>query len=311
MLVFMTVFQQVVLIFFLMAIGYGLGKSQLLKAESARDITNILCYIVAPCIIIQAFQKPFDQSQARALALCFAANGLLFVLFALISKYGFSERILADKNKRLALQYNMVYSNSGFIGIPLLLAVLGPDGIFFGTAYFAVSNIFVWTHGIGLYQRRVGTSLFKILLNPNIIATVIGLGLYLCSIQLPPLVAQGLGYITAVNTPMAMFVVGASVAMLELKTIFSDFWLWLGTLLRNILAPLLTLGLLLLVSFDQVGREALLSIVLLMACPTATMSTLFAKLNHLDESFPTRLVTLSTLASLVTVPLVMALAAMV
>lgn len=305
---FGTVLTQVIMIFLLMGVGVLSNKLHFVHAETAQDITKILIFIVSPCVIFKAFNRPFSSSSALALLLSFGCIVILFILSIVAARLVFHKRTEANADRKRMLEFGAVYSNCGFMGVPLLQAILGTQGIFYGTPYFAVFNLFCWTHGISLYEGRPDRgTVRKVLCNPNIIAIAAGLAVFLFSIKLPPLVTQGIGYLYDLNTPLSMIVIGNSLASLHPRTLFTDKSIWPGALMRNLAIPLATLALL---RFSGLPQTVWMATLLLSACPVAGYCVLFAGVNAKDTVFPTKLVALSTLLSIVTIPLIVSLAAL-
>lgn len=306
---FTTVSIQVLIMFTLMGAGYLATRLGFLNTSSARDMTAILVTYVAPCLIIKAFARPYSAEKAQAL---FSSVGIFLVLtliFIFLSVVVYSRRNVSDGPKRAQLQFSLVYSNLGFLGIPLLMALFGDDGVFYGATIMAASNLFIWTHGFSIMQqgRPSGSAFFKMIANPNLIALFVGLVIYLSQITLPEPIVQFTGYMADLNTPLSMLVIGNSIASIPLGSIFTDKSVWLLTLLRNIASPLFTLGFLLLLPAGTLTNLANLVIIVMMACPVAANAVMFSKFCGLSETYPTKLVTLSTLFSALTIPLVVSI----
>ena len=114
-------------------------------------------------------------------------------------------------------RFSAIYSNCGFMGIPLASAILGNEGVFYTTAFLSVFFCFAWTHGImlltGQHDRK---ALLKKLCSPTMIGIVIGLLLFFFRIPLPDLLGKTFGYVASMNTPMAMVASGISVAQVSM-----------------------------------------------------------------------------------------------
>lgn len=303
---FITVSIQVLIMFSLMGAGYGASRFGILSTATARDMTAILVTFVSPCLIIKAFARPFSAEKAHTLFLSVAIYLLITAIFVLLSWLFYNRRTVVDLGKRAQLQFSFVYSNMGFLGIPLLMALFGDDGVFYGATLMAATNLFIWTHGFGIMQggKPTGNPFLKIIANPNILALFVGLSIYLAQITLPAPLLQFTGYMADLNTPLSMLVIGNSIASIPLRGIFTDGSVWLLSVLRNLVAPLLTIGILLLFPTGTITNLASLVIIVMMACPVAANAVMFSKFCGLPESYPTKLVTLSTLLSAATIPLV-------
>lgn len=299
---------QVTIMFILIALGWVAYRVRWIGPESVKGMTNLLLFLVAPAVTIQAFQRPFDADRLRTIGIVFAVDLTAFALTIVIARLLFSRRLVRDEGKRAALEFGTVYSNAGFLGIPLAQAVLGNDGVLYAVAYVAAYTIFVWTHGTALFghdDETLATRLRRALLNPGILSILIALPLFLFSVHLPSPASDVLGYLASMNTPLSMVVVGVNLAAFSLRTVFSDRLVWLGTVVRNVAVPLLFIGLLGLLPIDPVARMAVLISV---STPVGAMLVMFTVRHDRDVVFATRLLCLSTLLSVLTLPAALALA---
>lgn len=300
--------EQVTIMFVLIALGWVAYRVRWIGPESVKGMTNLLLFLVAPAVTIQAFQRPFDADRLRTIGIVFAVDLAAFALTIVIARLLFSRRLVRDEGKRAALEFGTVYSNAGFLGIPLAQAVLGNDGVLYAVAYVAAYTIFVWTHGTALFghdDETLATRLRRALLNPGILSILIALPLFLFSVHLPSPASDVLGYLASMNTPLSMVVVGVNLAAFSLRTVFSDRLVWLGTVVRNVAVPLLFIGLLGLLPIDPVARMAVLISV---STPVGAMLVMFTVRHDRDVVFATRLLCLSTLLSVLTLPAALALA---
>ena len=297
---FITVSYQVLVMFLIMAVGYLIFKVGILNENTCKSFTRLLLLVVSPVVIVYSFQIKFDVSLLRGLIIsAFSAIGA-HVFAIILGQLVFNKRTASDESRRV-LRFAIVYSNCGFIGIPLLGAVIGTRGIFYASVYLAVFNIFVWTHGVALFKGKADKrALVNLALNPNIIAVVIGLLLFCFSIQIPNLLYDGIKYIYNLNTPLAMIVIGASLAQLDPLTLITDRRVLPGIALRNLAVPLAAIFVL---HFAGVSGVLLLACLIPIACPVGGNTVLFADMYGKDTKFPTRLMSLSTLFSVVSIPL--------
>ena len=171
---------QIILMFLLMLVGLLINKIGFMHAQTSTDLTNILLYVVSPCLIINAFEKTFSADRLQMLGRVILGIIIIYAIMILITQLIFKR--VADPNLRRIMRYGSVYSNAGFMGIPLTSSLFGSTGVFFAVASLAAFNIFSWTHGISLFTGNQGSrreNLKQIVLNPNIIAIIVGLILFM------------------------------------------------------------------------------------------------------------------------------------
>jgi len=297
---------QIILMFILMAVGLLTNKLGFMHGQTATDLTNILLYIVSPCLIVNAFEQRFSASRLQALAMVMLGILLTYAVMVLVTNLVFKR--VADTNLQRIMRFGSVYSNAGFMGVPLASALFGSTGVFFAVASLAGFNLFCWTHGIALFtpkrsdDRHVNWR--QILLNPNIVAIVVGLIIFVSAVHLPSLLNQTITDVSSINTPLSMIVIGNSLAAVKLNRQTLNPRLWWPLLLRNLLFPITNI--LILRAFGVSGIP-LYTTVLMAACPVAGNVVLFTLKAHGDTTPAVTLMSLSTILCMGTIPLIFAL----
>ena len=306
---FLVTTQQVVLMFALMAIGAGVAKAGWLNQSAVSGLTNILLYVVTPAVILQAFHRPFDRGHLRDFGVVLGLAVASYLLVWALAFGLFNKRLVKDAHRRRALRFGTIYSNAGYLGIPLAQALLGADGVFFGVTFLIAFNVFVWTQGYTMFPASVSLSfrqqLRELARNPNMGPILVGLVLFVGSVPLPGMVVSGLGYLGAMNAPLSMMVIGANLAALTWRDFLGDRWVWAGTVARNLIVPGLAL---LILNFIPLGTTTRLAILIPLSCPVAAFLIMYTVMRRVDATFATRLMFVSTLVSVVTIPAVMSLA---
>ena len=209
-----------------------------------------------------------------------------------------------EDGRNRVLRCATVFSNAGYMAIPLQQAVLGDDGVFYCAAYVIVFNVFLWTYGLAEMSGQKRLSVKQILLNPGVIGVTVGLLLFLLPIPVPTLLADAIGHLAALNTPLPMIIIGYYLMQTNLLNALKDAGGWLCIALRLVLLPLLALGGLLVCG---VRGDLLTSVMICIATPVATSCTMFATKFDRHPSLSVNLVSLSTLVSIITLPLMVAL----
>lgn len=294
------VFVQVLIIFILMLVGFVLVKTKMMDERTTSQMTNVLLSVIMPCVLIDAYQKEFTKELVEGLLLSALLAVITHVIGIVIST------LIFRKEETLRYRINIfssVYSNCGFMAIPLLSSTLGTDGVFYGSAYFAIFIILTWTHGICLYQGNVREiPVRKILLNPGIIGVTVAIILFVLGIKLPYVINESVEHLAALNTPLGMMLTGAYLTKVDFKKALKNASLYIVAFLRLILIPVITLIIAKLMRLDPVAAKAVL---ISAACPTASIAALFAARYNLDAAYATELVSVITLLSVVTIPLVL------
>ena len=296
------VFIQVLIIFVLMGVGFVCSKAKLIDEKGTRQMTDVLLMIVMPCVLIKAYQKEFSPELIMGLLLAAFFALIIHVVGIVISTLIFKKE---ESLKYRVSIFSSVYSNCGFMAIPLLSAAVGSDGVFYGSAYLAVFTILNWTHGICLYSGSLKEiSVKRILKNPGIIGTVIAIILFVTGIRLPYVINESVSYIAGLNTPLAMIVTGAYLTKVDFKKALKNTSIYGVSLLRLVVIPIIAV-----IIAKLAGIEPLIakSVLISAACPTAAAAALFATKYNLDSTYAAEVVSVTTVLSVITIPLVLLL----
>ncbi|MGN0071758.1 MAG: AEC family transporter [Atopobiaceae bacterium] len=262
-----------------------------------------MLYVANPILIAEALMRPFDA--ALLLDAAWVALGtaiLLAASFAVIwVAYGRSRDAVADVG-----HFSTMFTNAGFIGIPLAQAVVGADGVFFIAVANTVQTFLIWTYGVWLYSHdRDDIEPKRVLTNPAIIAIALGLICFVSSWQPPQIVLSALNDLGSLNTGLVMLVLGAYLGAVDLGSILRCRASWKASLLRLVAMPLAAVAL---VRVLLGSAAASLMLVMYEAMPAAVMASLLAQRVGGDGEYAAGVVALSTLLSLFTLPSMLLLA---
>lgn len=307
---FLTVGQQVLILFVLIGIGYVCSKKNLINGIQAKGMTNLVMYIVTPSVMIHSFQRSFDKKLFFGLVLAILAALLIHTVLILLARICLHDK---RKEREKVYRFSAIFSNCGFMSLPLQAAILGDIGTFYGSAYIAVFNIIAWTYGIALMggndnssgERKSLFTFKSLLLNPGILGVVIGLILFFASIRLPEILAMPVSYMAALNTPLPMIIIGYHLSQADLGRFLKEKNQYITFLLRLIIVPLLTVFAL---YFLHVPSEVAIATVIATSAPTAALCTMFADRFSLDTRLSATIVSLSTILSIITMPFIIGLA---
>lgn len=300
----MAVGTQVVVLFVLIGVGAVTRFTKILNDESVRGCTSLLLTFVTACLLIASFQRECTPEQLGMVGTS-AVIGFVFHGISIALAYLFLHD--ADKSRDAVLKFSVVFTNAGFMSIPLQEAVLGADGVFCGAVIVGIFQLLCWTFGLWLMSgdRRI-LSLRKVVVNPGIIGIATALALFLLGVKLPEVVLSPCRHMGNLNTPLAMIVIGYHLAGARFGGILHDAKGLFAMALRLVVSPLL---LVLLMRLCGVGNHTVLvATVIAASAPVAAITTMFSVQYGRDVRLSVELVSLSTLVSVVTMPLVVALA---
>lgn len=299
---FLLVGQQVLTLFLLGAVGFAVGKFQWIDDHTSKGISNMVMNVVFPCIMITSFQRPLESSSLRN----FGMVALLAIVMHLLGLVLAAMLLPRGEDARPLFQFGVIFSNCAFMSYPLQTAILGSIGIFYGSAYVAVYNVLSWTYGVWLLTGdKKNLSLRPILINPGVTGVIVALALYLLQISLPQFLMTPMQYISNLNTPLPMMIVGYQLSHVDLRRALQSRGCWISMLLRLIVVPLAALGLCLAL---QVEREVAITLVVASSAPAGAALSMFAARFDKDTDLAASVVSTHTLFSLATMPVIVGLA---
>ncbi|SFP99666.1 hypothetical protein SAMN05216343_12033 [Oscillibacter sp. PC13] len=295
-----TVSGQVLVLFCLMAVGFVCAKSGIIQYSAVGSLNNLILYVALPCSLLSAFQLDLTADTLHDFLLSLGLSAVLCFLFFLLSHIAIRDKSI--HRKRL-LALSAVLSNCNFMGLPLQMAVIGSVGVFYGSAYSAVTTLFMWTVGVVYLKGSLNrASLKKALLNPGFLGILMGLALFLSGTHLPALLNQGVSYLGSMAIPVPMLIIGIQLAHTDLRTALRDRTGWLAAFLRLVIFPLL--GIFLMRLFGIQGNM-LIAITIAASTPPAVVLAMF---DDPESTLAAELISLQTLCSVVTMPLLVSLA---
>lgn len=302
---FLNVLTQVLILLILIMLGAVLTKAKMLNSDAIKGMTDLVLYIVTPCVIINSFKREFDSSLTKSL--------LISLLIAFLAHFGYiilSHLCLHSRNKaqEKVLRFGTVFANCGFMAIPLLSALVGDLGVFFGTSFVAVFNILVWSYGVVLMSGdKKALTPKKLILNPGIIGSVLGLVVFFTNIhdKIPTVISEPISFMAALNTPLPMIIIGYHLANSNLLESIKNLKVIFSMVLRLLIFPALVLGVMYLCG---IRGEVLVACTISASVPTAANTTMFSSKFGADTALSVSMVSLSTILSLITIPIIVTIA---
>ena len=284
-------------LFIYMAVGFGCRKAGIFNDVARDKLTDFVVFVTLPCMIFESFNMAFSLESLKqgALALLIAVGMSCVALLlgkVLYNRFPYEEKSI--------LQYGTLVSNSGFAGLPVVSGAYGDEGLFLGSLFIIPTRILMWSAGISLFTRAdAKQAVKKVLLNPGIIAVEVGLVRMLFQIPLPHFVDTAVDNLGGCTSPMAMALVGAILVDVPLKTVFDlkSFYL---VAVRQFLLPGICLAALRLLHVDPltIGVRVVIT-----GMPIGSTTAILAQEYVADAKFASKCVFISTLTSLVTVPI--------
>lgn len=301
---FLILSKQILKMLLLILVGFLCYRKKLIDTQGNRALSNLLLMVVNPCVIVDAFQTEFSAHLLNGLLWSLLLAFFTHIIGILAGKLLFPARQNPDYTVE---QFCCMYSNCGFMGIPLISGILGSEGVLYITAYVVVFNLFCWTHGLLLMNGHASVKeLKKVLVSPVILAIFAGLFLFMTRIQLPVVLSDSIGYLADMNTPLGMLIAGIALAESDLMTALKNRRLYLVASVKLLLIPGIMAVLL---AFVPLNYNVLCTILVASACPAATTGTMFALRYHANYKHASEIFAFTTVACLITIPVIVSIAA--
>lgn len=284
-------------IFLLMIAGLVMKKTGIVGETGQKNMTDLVLNLILPCNIIRSFQIEFSWKTMHSFGTILVVSICIQLGCMVLGKLLFGRM---SRNKWKCLYYGTVCSNAGFLGNPIAEGVFGSQGLALASIYLIPQRIVMWSSGISVFSgsRDVKALVKKVLTHPCIIACFIGIFLMLTQLSLPGMVQTTINSLANCNTAMSMMVVGIILADLKLREM-ADPTVLLYSAVRLILIPVLVL-----IPCSLLGLDSMVTgvSVLLAAMPAGATTSILAAKYDADPGFATKMIIMSTLASVFTTP---------
>lgn len=286
------------LMFIYVVTGIIMAKTKILKHEGRSSFINLLLDITLPCMILNSFNVEIDIDELIAAGEIMVISSVLTLLAWMLSKVFWRKE---SPERRAVLEFATLFSNAGNAGMPIVASVFGAEGVFYASFYLLPVRILIWTVGLSLFvdEQDSRKKLFLLLKTPSVVVVFVGIGLMFMPFKLPGVLSTAVKNIGDMTGPLSMMIIGAALGESDIRSAFEAGAFKL-TLVRLVVLPIIYMVLL-----RIAGVETLLwqVTVVLTAMPAAANTEIFAEMYGKDYHFAARCVVVSTIISLVSVPL--------
>ena len=292
-----TVIRQILTMLVICVLAFVFSKKSGFGDRESKFVSRLLLYFVNPCLIFNAFDLSFSTEKLYQLGFMFAASLAVHLFFTVIVMI-----FLHDEIERLGV----IFTNSGFIGIPLIRGVFGQEGVFYLMGYLAVFNIYLWTFGEYRMSHRFGIR--KIFTNPNVLSVLAGILLFCMPFRLPEVLSKPLGYISDLNTALSMILLGMLFAGYRNNTGSSySRGIVRVAAMRLVVCSVVTVAFIFLMwkLFPSIPgiREMLFVVLIASLCPIGMSVSSFACIFGGDASYAGLMVSVTSAGCIVSIPL--------
>lgn len=299
-----TVAIQVIILYLIAGVGFVADKTKIFVRADAKKLVDLLFNLILPFAVVNSFMS-MERTPEHVKGL-----GIAILLAFLTHFFGIGIASLTFRKRSRMEQgifhYATVFSNAAFLALPLAHSVVGEEGVFYSSCYVAAFNVLAFTYGINqISGGKAKINIKNIILNPGTISVLIGVPLFLLQVKLPDFLLVTMQRVGACNSPMAMIVFGTFLANCNFKNIFLKKEAYFVSLLRLVVIPF---TMLLVFKLIGLNTNMLVALTISSSAPVATNTAMYAAKYDNDTALSSELVGQTSIFSIITMPIIVALA---
>lgn len=300
----MVVFQTMLKLFLLLVLGFVLFKCHIFDEYTNKKISALIVNVASPMLIISSIAG-VEGSNKSIVFLMIGAGILMYIGFIILGKI-INRLFPFPKKDWPVYECMVVFANTGFMGYPVLLDVFGQEAVFYASLIHMAFNFFVYTYAIMCLTKGDDSEFklnFKQLLTPGIILIFVGIFIYLFDIQLPSVLMDTINSVGSLTAPLSMMMIGSSLAVYPIKDSFTDWCSYVFAFVRLMIVPFVTMIMCRLLHIDAYYANIT---IITNAMPVGSMVLMLATQYNANVKIVTRNIVVSTLLSVITIPIVVA-----
>ena len=315
--------------FVMMTPGVILKKTKLSTDGLGKGLSNLVLYIAQPALILRSYLRPFDSDILVNMVYVLVFSVIAHLIFTVVTMLSFKRS--PDCVRRM-LRFATIFSNAAFMGMPLIESVISAEALIYASIYNITFNAWQWTLGVYIctanrdvdgdgiddaeaLRKKGGVSVKRVLLHPTMLAAALGLVCFFLSLdpganykELPVysrFIVEVLDGLKGLVAPLSMVVLGLRLAEINLKGFFKERSLYICLALRHVILPVAAFAVMRVAAiFLNIHIDVITSVLIMAAAPAATSATMFAEKYDCDSAYVSKVVAVSTILSIITMPLI-------
>lgn len=300
----LVIFQTMLKLFLMLVLGFVLFKCHIFDEHTNKKISSLIVNCTSPLLIISSIAS-VDSRDKSIVFLLMGVGILMYIGFIIIGKI-INLLLPFPKKDWPVYECMVVFANTGFMGYPVLMSVFGQGSVFYASLLHTAFNLFIYTYAIMCLTKKDGEGFhfdLKQLITPGIILLFVAILIYVFDIQLPSVILETIDSIGGLTSPLSMMMIGSSLALYPIKESFTDWRSYLFAFIRLFVIPFITMIVCRILNVD--AYYANIAIVT-NAMPVASMVLMMATQYNANKEIVTRNIIVSTLLSVITIPIVVA-----
>lgn len=287
-------------LFLIMLVGFYASKSEILNEEMNKGLSSLLINITVPLLIISSFNIEFTSEMISNILKSFWYSIGAFGIVILISNLMYFK---IKEDRKPVLKFATIFSNCAFMGFSIIQSLYGNEGLAYASVFNMIFTILLWSYGAMLFNGEKNIKNWtKALINPGIISVFIGMFIMVLSIKIPSVIQSTMKMVGGMTTPLSMIITGSMLAQVSIKKEMTSISLYYGTFVKLIIVPLILYFITVILNIKSLPLNI---IIVCEAMPVGAMTSIFAATYNKDKEFAGLSVFVSTLFSIVTIPLIL------
>lgn len=294
-----VIIEQVLILAVLMAVGFVGGKTKVLGEIESDAMTKVLTQIALPALTISAFSVGFSKETINGVIIVLILAFLSHLFAAVIGRFAF---IKYNRDQNVVLRFGNTFSNSGFMGLPFIYALMGETALLYGSIYMIAFHVLLWTYGENLLKiDKVKFNVTVFIKNPAIIALIIGSIIFFINRPLPIVMATPISMLSSLTSPLAMLILGEKISQIKFKEVFSNLSLYYFTFIKLLVTPLLIAIILSFFPIDPLIKNV---VIIMQALPVAVLSVVLSQKHNVDYKLASKITIITHVLSILTLPII-------
>ncbi|MDO5520018.1 MAG: AEC family transporter [bacterium] len=297
------IISQMIVLFLMILVGYVTGKAKVFTEESNKVMSRVVIYVANPALILNTVTSGQIVGTKLHTLYVIGIGTAYFILVPLLVKVIILVVPFFHTEKKI-YQAMLVFTNLGFMGIPVINSIYGPSAVFYIGIFIIPFNLLVYTYGVLLISGETESKIeLEKVINPVSVASILTLIIYFLGIKTPGVINETVSLLGSITTPLAMVTIGSNLALVPLKDVFLDWRMYAFAFIKMLLFPILIFFLFSIAIKDKMLLGVL---VVITAMPTASNVTLLCNEYDADGTLVAKGTFIGTVVSLVTIPILAA-----
>ena len=300
---FLTVLFQMFALLIMIGTGVLAAKRGMWDSKINHCVSQMIVNIFNPLLVFSSAANAVGKIPLEMMAVVGAIAAAMFLFFILAGAV-LSPFFDQDASQRKMFQMMFVFSNLGFIGIPVVSSILGAEYVVYVTEFVLVYNLVFYTYGLALMEGRFSAASLRSMINPGNLFSIAALAVIIAGIQIPDFLKTAAAYLGNATSPLALMAVGYTLAVSDKRKIFGNPKIYVFSLLKLIVLPLI---LLLVLKRLPIDAHLILVCVAMFGMPVGNMPLLISAKKGIDCSACTSAILVTTILCVVTIPFLLML----